>query len=220
MRKVILGSAGVLLLALGVVLGWFAGTRSSGAARPVGGADGNAQSGNPVPDPIAPGTRYRAGDPELLAPAPSWQEWKYPNSQVHKAGNAGRFFIGKIEGGAVDRVALVSKDDFDKVWTFYRDKVEQKVLADGRTPSSVSGPEWEGDKKVPTVIVNDRHYACTAEGPDSDLLRARGFWVQSRRYKLAGFIYRAKGSDSTGILLFYRPDSEFIGLLKEKMVRE
>jgi len=210
MRNVLLGSAGVLLMALSAVVGWFAGTRSSGAA----------QSGNPATDPTAPGTRYRVGDPELFAPPPSWEEWKYPKSQVHKADNAGRSVLGKIEVAAVDRVALVSEDDFDKVWAFYRDKVEQLVRADARAPSSVPGHESEGDKKVSTVIVNDRHYACTAEGPESDLLRAKGFWVQSRRYKLAGFIYRANGSDSTGILLFYRPDSEFIGLLKETMTRE
>jgi hypothetical protein len=142
------------------------------------------------------------------------------DSRVHKADNAGRFLIGNIEAGAVDRIALVSKDDFDKVWAFYRDKVEQKVLAAGRTPSAVPGHEGEGDKKVSTVTLYDRTYACTTEGPESNLLQAKGFWVQSLRYKLAGFIYRAKGSDSTGILLFYRPGSEFIGLLNEKSVQE
>jgi hypothetical protein len=80
MRKATLGSAGILLLAVGVVIGWFAGTRGNGAASPVAGADGSVQPENPGPDATAPGTRYRAGDPELLAPPPSWEEWKYPDS--------------------------------------------------------------------------------------------------------------------------------------------
>jgi hypothetical protein len=218
MRKAILGSVGVILLTVGVVIGWFAGAQSRSAARPVAGADGSASPENPVPDSTAPGTRYRAGDPGLLAPAPSWEEWKYPDSRVHKAGNAGKASVGKIEVSGVDRVALVSKDDFDKVWTFYRDKGEQKVLAAGRTPLAVQGHEWEGDKKVLTVALHDRHYACATEGPESDLLQVKGFWVRSLRYRLAGFIYRAKGSDSTGILLFSHPSSEFTGLLKGKSV--
>src|SRR5262245_32310742 len=100
MRKALIGCDGILLLDVGVGIGWSAGTRSSG---------------DPAPDATAPGTRYRLGDPELLAPPPSWEEWKYPDSRVHTAGNAGRRFIGTIEAGAVDRVALVSEDDFDKV---------------------------------------------------------------------------------------------------------
>jgi hypothetical protein len=219
MRKALLGCAGILLLAVGVGIGWFASTRSCGAP-PLAGGGGNAQPGNPVPQATAPGTRYRAGDPDLLAPPPSWEEWKYPDSRVHKAGNAGRRLIGTIEAGAVDRVVLVSADNFDKVWAFYREKVEQKVLAAGKTPSAVPGPEGEGDKKGLTVTIYDRPYACTTEGPESDLLHAKAFWVQSLRYKLAGFIYRAKGSDATGILLFYCPSGEFVGLLKERLVKE
>jgi hypothetical protein len=209
MRKTLLVSAGILLLTVGVGIGWFTGTRSNGAASSLVGAGGNAQ----------PGTRYRAGDPELLAPPPSWEEWKYPGSRVHKAGNAGRRFIGTIDAGAVDRVALVSEDDFEKVWAFYRDKVEQKVLAAARTPPAVSGQD-EGDRKAMTVTIYDRPYACTTEGPESDLLQAKAFWVQSLRYKLAGSIYRAKGSDATSILLFYCPSGEFIGLLKDRLITE
>jgi hypothetical protein len=220
MRKAVLGSAAILLLAIGVGIGWLAGARSRDAAPPVAGAEGKAQPKNPAPAATAPGTRYRVGDPGVFAPPPSWEEWKYPDSRVHQAKNAGPSFIGKIKSGAVDWVALVSKDDFDKVWGFYRDKVEQKVLADGRTPTAVSGHEWEGGKRVPTVTIYDRHYACATEPPESDLLKAKGFWVQTLRYKLAVFISRAKGSDSTDILLFYRTDSEFIGLLKEELIRE
>jgi hypothetical protein len=160
------------------------------------------------------------GDARVLAAPPSWEEWKYPNSRVHQAKSAGPFFVGKIKSGAVDWVTLVSNDDFDKVWGFYRDKSEQKVLADGRTPAAVVGQEWEGGKRVPTVTIYDRHYACTAEAPRGDRPGARGFWVQTLRYKLAGFISRAEGSDSTDILLFYRTDNKFLGLLKEELIRE
>jgi hypothetical protein len=92
-RKAQLGIAGVVLLAVGVAIGLFVGTRAGGAGRPgarseQAGAPGRAGEGAPRITPDA--TRFRAGHPELLAPAPLWEEWKYPDSRVHTSANAGK----------------------------------------------------------------------------------------------------------------------------------
>jgi hypothetical protein len=63
-------------------------------------------------------------------------------------------------------------------------------------------------------------YAHSFAGPKSDVLAARAFTVHSLRYQLVGFVYRPKGADSTCILLAYRPNKEFVSILKTRLLKE
>ena len=201
MRKVILPIVGILLLGAGVAIGWF-------AARPpykLGGA-----LGKPV-------ITFRAADPELLAEPPAWQEWQYPGSRVHASSTGGGSKLGDIEFGSADRVALTTADDFDKVWAFYKDKC--KLLNPGDSSSSARF-EGGGTAQAMTFKVFDDIQAHSFEGPKTEAVRARAFAVKSLRYTLVGFVYRPAVADATCILLVYRPNKEFISLLKEKLVKE
>jgi hypothetical protein len=204
MRKAALAIAGILLLGAGGTIGWFAAKRSA----------------NTVAQGTTPGTpvvHYRTGDKDLLVPAPSWEEWKYPEGRVHNSSTGGRAKVGEIEFGSADRVALVTSDDFDKVWAFYKEKCKLRDPGDAGGTHRFGGG---GDAQAVTVTIFDPIRAHSLEGPKSELVQARAFSVQSLRYSLGGFVYRPKGSDSTCILLVYRPNTEFIGLLKERLVNE
>jgi hypothetical protein len=204
MRKTLLALASILLLGAGGAFGWFAAKRSATTA------EQGTTPGKPV-------VYYRAGDKDLLAPAPSWEEWKYPESRVHNSSTGGGSKVGDIDFGSADRIALVTPDDFDKVWAFYKEKCKLRDPGDaGRTFRSEGG----GNAQAVTVKIFDDIQAHSFEGPKTDSVQARAFSAQSLRYSLAGFVYRPKGNDSTCILLVYRPNSEFIGLLKEKLIKE
>jgi hypothetical protein len=188
---------GLLLLGAGVAIGWFAAKGSANTA-------GQGTPGLPV-------ISFRAGDKDLLAPAPSWEEWKYPQSRVHNSSTGDRSKIGEIELGSMDRAALVTPDAFDKVWAFYKEKCQLCDYA-GSTRRFAGG----GNEQAVTVTIFDDIQAHRLEGPKSELVQARAFSVQSLRYSLIGFVYRPRRSDSTCILLVYRPHPEFIGLLKSR----
>ncbi len=199
MRKVLLAVAGILLLGVGAAVGWFAAKRGTDAT----------QSGN---TPGRPAISYRA-DPELLTQAPSWEEWKYLGGNSVNFPSP-RITVGEIEFGGMDRVVQVTQDDFEKVWAFYKKKCKLRDPGDiGSNRSSVGG---DGQ----TVTIFDDIQAHTLEGPKSEGVQARGFSVQSLRYSLVGFVYRPKGGNATSILLVYRPNTEFIGLLKEKLDKD
>jgi len=200
MRKTLFAIVGILLLVAGVAIGWFAGRR---------GAAHEGSSGKPV-------FTFRAADPELLAEAPPWQNWQYPGSQVHASNTGGSHKLGNIEFGHAERIALTSPEEFDKVWAFYKDKC--KLLDPGS--SHTMRFEGGGTAEAMTFKVFDDIQAHGFEGPKSDAVRARAFVVQSLRYTLVGFVYRPATKDATGILLVYRPNKEFISLLKEKLVKD
>jgi hypothetical protein len=204
MRTGMLATAGLLLLAAGGAIGWFAAKRSTDTA----------EQGTPPEKPVV---SYRAGDKDLLSPAPPWEEWKYPESRVHNSSTGGGSRVGEIEFASADRVALVTPDDFDKVWAFYKEKCKLRGPGDGGSTHRFEGG---GNERAVTVKLFDDVRAHSLEGPKSESVQARAFSVQSLRYSLVGFVYRPKGSDSTCILLLYRPNTEFIGLLKEKLVKE
>jgi len=204
MRKALLAIAGMLLLAAGMAIGWLAAKRGAKAAEPT------TTPGKPV-------FYYRAGDKDLLVPAPSWEEWKYPASRVDNSSTGGGTKVGEIDFSSADRVALVTPDDFDKVWAFYKEKCKLRGPGDaGSTHRFDSG----GNGQTMNIKIFDDIQAHTLQGPKSESVQARAFSVQSIRYNLIGFVYRPKASDSTCILLIYRPNTEFIGLLKEKLVKE
>src|SRR5207249_12232727 len=125
--------------------------------------------------------------------------------------------LGDLEFGSADRVALTTADDFDKVWSFYKDKC--KLLDPGDSSSTVRF-EGGGSAQAITFKVFDDIQAHSFEGPKTAAVRARAFSVKSLRYTLVGFVYRPAAADATSILLVYRPNKEFISLLKEKMVKE
>ena len=204
MRKVVIPVAGILLFAAAGAIGWFAAKRTTNTAGQ------GAAPGKPV-------IYYRAGDKDVVAPAPSWEEWKYPDSRVYNSSTGGGSKLGEIEFGGTDRVALVTPDDFDKVWGFYKEKCKLRALGDAGSTLRFEGG---GNEQALTLKIFDDIRAHTLEGPKSESVQARAFSVQSLRYSLVGFMYRPRGSDSTNILILYRPNTEFIGLLKEKLVKE
>jgi hypothetical protein len=160
---------------------------------------------------------FRAADPELLAEPPPWQDWQYPGSRVLASSTGGGHKLGNIDFRNAERIALTSSDEFDKVWTFYKDKCK---LLDPWNSSETARFAGGGTADAITFNVFDDIQANSFEGPKSDALRARAFVVQSLRYTLVGFVYRPATADATGILLVYRPNTEFISLLKEKLVKE
>jgi hypothetical protein len=194
--------ASLVLFGAGVAVGWFAAKRGTDTTQP-------NTPGKPV-------VFYRA-DKDVLAPVPSWEEWRYPDSRPHNTSTGGGATVGEIEISGAARVVLVTPDDFEKVWAFYKDKFK---LRDPGDASSSHRFEGGGNEQAVTVKIFDDVQAHTLEGPKSEGVQARGFSVQSLRYSLAGFVFRPKGGDATTIMLVYRPNTEFIGLLKDKLVKD
>jgi hypothetical protein len=205
--------ASILLLGAGGAIGWFAAKRGTNTTEQ-GTPPAKAEQSTP---PAKPVVSYHAGDKDLLVPAPSWEEWKYPESRVHYSSTGGGFRVGILEVRNADRIALVTPDDFDKVWAFYKEKCKlQDPASDVMTGRFQGG----GNEQAVTVQIFDNIRAHSFEGPKSESVQARAFSVQSLRYSLIGFVYRPKGSDATCILLLYRPNTEFIGLLKDMLIKE
>jgi hypothetical protein len=204
MRKALLAIGGILVLAVGVAIGWFAAKHSANAVEQ-------------TKSPGKPAFYYRAGDKDLLVPPPSWEEWKYPESRMDNSSTGGGTKVGEIEFSSADRVALVTPDDFDKVWAFYTEKCKLRAPGDAGSTLRI---ESSSNGQTMNVKIFDDIRAHSLQGPKSDAVQARSFSVQSLRYSLIGFVYQPKASESTCILLIYRPNTEFIGLLKEKLVKE
>jgi hypothetical protein len=190
---------GLMLLGVGGATGWFAARHFSGA--------------EPTPAAQKPVPSIRLSDPAILDPALPWETWQYPGSKVDNSSTGGGFTSGAIEFGATERIALVTPDDFDKVWAFYKDKCQLREPGDG-----TESHHFEGGGAY--IKLFDDIQAHSFAGPKSDLLAARAFTVQSLRYQLVGFVYRPKGAASTCILLAYRPNKEFTSLLKERAAKE
>ncbi len=187
-----------LFLGTGFALGWFSATRFSVSASP--------------PSEKPPVT-FRISDPEILTAAPAWENWKYPDSQVYKSSTGGGWSSGEMEFGATEQIALVTPDDFDKVWAFYQEKYKFPPLGGGTG-------EHNFEANVLTIKLFDDVHAFSFAVPKSDLLAARAFTVHSPRYQLVGFVYRPKGAESTCILLAYRPNKEFVSILKGRIAKE
>lgn len=202
MQNVRLILAAIVLLGAGAALGWFSASRFH---VPVS----TLESGKPA-------VYFRIDDPELLAAAPSWETWKYPGSKLENSSTGGGFASAGLEFGATERIALVTPDDFDKVWAFYKDKCQLRQPGDG---SSNLRFEGSASNQSVTIKLFDDVQAHSFTGPKSDLLAARAFTVHSLRYQLVGFVYRPTGAESTCILLAYRPNKEFIGILKDRVVK-
>ena len=111
------------------------------------------------------------------------------------------------------RVALVTEDDFDKVWAFYQDRCK----LDTPRPMRFEGG---GSAEAITLKVFDDVQANSLEGPKTDPPGAKAFAVKSLRYTLVGFVHRPAPAGPTSILLVYRPNKEFLSLLREKVARE
>lgn len=204
MRKVVLPVVGILLLGGGVAIGWFAARRWEAAPHP----------GDTTTKPVF---TYRAADPEVFAEPPPWQQWEYPDSRVHASGTGGHTTLGDIEFGNAERIALTTPDDFDKVLAFYKDKCK---LLDPGNSSQTMRFEGGGTAQAMTLKIFDDIQAHSFEGPNTEGVRARAFVVKSLRYTLVGFVYRPVPADATSILLVYRPNKEFLSLLKEKLAKD
>jgi hypothetical protein len=125
MRKTLPILVAVLLgVGAGFAIGWFASMRFSGQAA--------------SPQPGKPAVSFRIDDPELIKATPSWETWKYPNSKVDSSSTGGGFSSGEMEFGATERIALVTQDEFDKVWAFYKEPPQQNLwvnFGSGKFPS-------------------------------------------------------------------------------------
>lgn len=200
MRMVLTVAAAILLLVVGGAAGWFARQIAAAGSRP--------DSGKAV-------FSYRLADADTLAPPPAWQTWEYPGSKMDNSSTGGHSKVGELEFGQTETIALTTLDDFDKVWTFYVEKCQLGALGRGGGDFQASGNE-----KAIRVTLFDNVVANGFSGPKSNLLQARAFTVHSLRYQLVGFVYRPKASDTTCILLAYRPNTEFIALMKERVVKD
>src|SRR5262249_48814755 len=160
------------------------------------------------------------GDPELLTPAPSWETWQYPGSKVDFSVGGGESSSVQMDFGQTARIALVTPDHFDKAWAFYKEKGQLDPVAGVSGSSYV--PWSQGGRQGHQTIIKLRNdvNAYSFAGPKSDALTARAFTVHSLRYQLVGFVYRPKGAESTCILLAYRPNNEFVSVLKDRVVKE
>jgi hypothetical protein len=203
MQKVAFILAGILLLGVGIAIGWFAAQRTYAPT-------GSSASGKPA-------LYFRPSDPEILAPPPPWETWKYPSSKVDNSGTGGHHSVGELQFSATERIALVTPDDFDQVWSWYKENCRLQGLGVASTTHRLEGG---GDQHSMTFKIFDDIQAHSFAGPKSESLSARGFTVQSLRYTLVGFVYRQQGADATCILLAYRPNTELIGLLKDRLVKE
>ena len=213
MRKTLPILVAVLLLAAGFGTGWFASTHFSGAPT-------SPQSEKPAPQSERPALSFRIGDPELLTPAPSWETWKYPGSNVESSNTPGGSVAEQyqMEFGATQRIVLVTRDEFDKVWAFYKEKCQIPENLGGGNYDPISQHGRSG--KSAFIKLRNDVQAVSFAVPKSDALTARAFTVHSLRYQLVGFVYRPKGAESTCILLAYRPTNEFVSLLKDRVVKE
>jgi hypothetical protein len=201
MRKTLPILVAVLLLGAGVAIGWFASTRFSGPAT-------SPQPGG------KPAVSFGIGDPEVLTAAPSWETWEYPGSKMDSSTTGGRRSTNGVEIGVPETIALVTPDEFDKVWAFYKEKCQLLDLGDN--PSSFH--RFEADHVYNVKLFDDIEGRSFA-GPKSDVLTTRAFTVHSWRYQLVGFVYRPKG-ESTCVLLVYRPNVEFVRMLRDQVVKE
>jgi hypothetical protein len=200
MRKTLPILVAVLLLGAGGAIGWFASTRFSGPAT-------SPQPGG------KPAVSFGSRDPELLTAAPSWETWKYPGSKVDSSTTGSRSSMNGVELGETETIALVTPDGFDKVWAFYKEKCQLLDLGD-----SPSTHRFEGNAMYHVKLFDDVQ-ARSFAGPKSDALTTRAFTVHSWRYQLVGFVYRPKG-EYTCVLLVYRPNTEFVRMLRDQVVKE
>jgi hypothetical protein len=191
-------------LVVGGVAGWFAKQLAATGSRV-----------EARPDSEKAVFSYRLADADTLAPPPAWRTWEYPGSKLDNSSTGGHSTVGELEFGHTETIALTTSDDFDKVWTFYKEKCQLGALGRGGANFQASGNE-----KAIRVTLFDNVQANGFSGPKSDLLQARAFTVHSIRYQLVGFVYRPKASDTTCILLAYRPNTEFIALMKERVVKD
>ncbi len=152
-----------------------------------------------------------------MAPALTWEEWKYPGGRIHNNFSGGGGAVGDIKMGRTEQATLLTTDAFDKVWAFYQNKCKLPAPGVSATNTRV---EFGGNERAITLTVFDDVQPYSFEGPKNELIQSRGFSVQSLRYTLVGFVYRTTGADETCIHLVYRPNDEFIGLLKEKLAKE
>lgn len=164
--------------------------------------------------PAPPKTLFRVDDLNLLSPASSWEVWNYPGSQ------GGCVPLNKEMGmfGVTQRITLVTPDEFDQVWAFYQEKcrIHDRFERSEFVPAEPALPRGTHD----VVKLLDSAPAYSFEGPPSDALSARAFTLHSLRFQLVGFIYRPVGAKTTTILLAYRPNSEFLSLVKDRLAKD
>jgi hypothetical protein len=193
MRKLAVPLTANLLLSAGILIGWIAARQNLFGRLAV---------------------KFEPGDAELLSDPPSWKDWQYPGSRIHMSQTGSGHALGGIEFGNADRVVLTTPDDFDTVWAFYQDTCK---LKDPGTNSMEFRLEVTGSGNSMTLKIFDDILSHSFEGPANEFVRTRGFVVESLRYTFVGFVSRPVASNSTDIFLVYRPNREFISLLKERI---
>jgi hypothetical protein len=136
---------------------------------------------------------------------------------IHNAISGTGCTVGGITVSGTAQVTLLTTHDFDRVWAYYQQKC--KLRAPGTAMTTIRS-EMSGTQSQITYTLYDDVQPHSFQGFKSDLLRARGFYVQSLHYTLVGFVYQLTESNQTCIHLVYRPNTEFISLLKDRLAKD
>jgi hypothetical protein len=159
----------------------------------------------------APRVRFYPADASVFAAPPSWEEWRYPDSKVHRSADSATMTDHGIQFSTSAQAVLTTPDDFDKVCDYYKRK------CDLRPPgaSSAQFKYYTGglDKDFWLVVYESRNSNWLA-GPDGRSGKHMGFDVSTTRYHLAGFVYRGERDDVTQVMLVLRPQTEFLSVAK------
>ncbi len=134
----------------------------------------------------------------------SWEEWKYPNSQVFSNLSGGGGSTEKIQVGPTSVVVMLTPDDYEKVLEFYAAKFGAKIL----TSYSGSGPIGfvGNDQIVGGHVVSDVTRSPDDGGPGRERpVKIKMLARRTSEYDLTLVISKSEGEKMTHIMLAYFP---------------
>jgi hypothetical protein len=191
---------GLLLIGIGIAGGFLLGRQSPEDSKTI--------------DEIR--MRFRSGDDLVFASPPLRTEWDYPKSRSEGAIDRSGYKDDFFEYSIAERAVMTTPDDFDTVCDFYKKKLELRPPQDNSVLMKFEASSKGNDY---LLTLTESKHANWFEGAKESETRSLGFQVTTLRYHLAGFISRGKGDSKTQIVLFYRPQSEFISVAKRLQMK-
>jgi hypothetical protein len=158
-----------------------------------------------------PRVRFYPEDASVFTAPPGWEEWRYPDSKVHRFSDSATMTDHGVQFSTSAQAVLTTPDDFDKVCDYYKRKCD--LRPPGASPAIFKDYGSGLDKDFWLVIYDTRNSNWLV-GPDSPSGKHMGFDVSTTRYHLAGFVYRGERDDVTQVMLALRPQTEFLSVAK------